>query len=101
MRRSPLKTVNNYTLDQLFFIGFGTVSSFYKTSFIFLVIPFFPFKMWCSTETEVYLNKIIKSKYAPARFRVNGVVSNMEEFATAFNCPIGSKMNPTEKCSLW
>lgn len=26
-RKSPLKTIGNYTLDQLFFIGFGTVGS--------------------------------------------------------------------------
>lgn len=59
--------------------------------------------MWCSTETEGYLNTIIKSNYAPARFRVNGAVSNMEEFAEAFSCPVGSKMNAAdrEKCSLW
>lgn len=59
--------------------------------------------MWCSQETEGYLNTIIQSKYAPARFRVNGAISNMAEFAEAFSCPVGSKMNPdaAEKCSLW
>lgn len=57
--------------------------------------------MWCSTETDSYLESLVDSAYAPARFRVNGVVSNMEEFASAFNCPVGSKMNPADKCTLW
>ena len=34
--------------------------------------------------------------------RVNGVVSSMEEFAEAFNCPLGSKMNPKQpRCRVW
>lgn len=57
--------------------------------------------MWCTTETDNYLNTIAKSKYAPARYRVNGAVSNLKEFAEAFNCPVDSKMNPENKCSLW
>lgn len=58
--------------------------------------------MWCMTETDDYLQTMnAKDAHSPGRFRVIGAVSNMPEFAEAFNCPLGSKMNPVEKCSLW
>ena len=34
-------------------------------------------------------------------FRVNGVLSNMEEFAKVYNCPKGSSLNPEQRCRLW
>ena len=34
-------------------------------------------------------------------FRVNGVFSNMEEFAKVYNCPKGSILNPEQRCRLW
>ncbi|HSR99418.1 MAG TPA: M13 family metallopeptidase, partial [Kofleriaceae bacterium] len=39
--------------------------------------------------------------HSPGRFRVNGVVRNMPEFATAFSCPAGAPMAPAERCRLW
>lgn len=58
--------------------------------------------MWCMTETNYYLEQMYKKNvYSPGRYRVIGSVSNMKEFADAFHCPIGSKMNPAKKCTLW
>jgi predicted metalloendopeptidase len=39
--------------------------------------------------------------HAPGRWRVDGVVSNMPEFARAFACPAGAPMAPAKRCALW
>ncbi|CAG9772732.1 unnamed protein product [Ceutorhynchus assimilis] len=76
-----------FTAEQMFFVGYGT--------------------MWCSSESISYLKSLQTSCettstcHARSQMRVNGVVSNMEEFAEAFNCPAGSPMNPDTKCRLW
>uniref|UniRef100_A0A0K0DLZ4 Peptidase_M13_N domain-containing protein n=1 Tax=Angiostrongylus cantonensis TaxID=6313 RepID=A0A0K0DLZ4_ANGCA len=33
--------------------------------------------------------------------RVNQVLANQPEFAAAFNCPVGTPMNPTSRCAIW
>jgi membrane metallo-endopeptidase-like protein 1 len=83
VQEEELVATGNYTLEQLFFIGYGT--------------------MWCSQETSYALSVILSTLngYPPKRFRVIGSLSNMEEFSTAFSCPIGSGMNPENKCLLW
>ncbi|KAI4454534.1 zinc metalloprotease family m13 neprilysin-related [Holotrichia oblita] len=81
-RSVSVKTIEEFTPEQLFFIGFGT--------------------MWCMVETDYYLEQMYKSNsYPPGRYRVIGALSNMDEFAEAFNCPVGSNMNPVDKCILW
>lgn len=57
---------------------------------------------WCSVyRSESLKNRITTGFHSPGEFRVLGPFSNQIEFARDFNCPAGSKMNPTKKCSVW
>ncbi|XP_043474740.1 endothelin-converting enzyme homolog isoform X2 [Leptopilina heterotoma] len=72
----------NMTHRQLFFLNFAQV--------------------WCSAVTSEAIGlQIEKDSHCPAKFRVIGPLSNLPEFSTEFNCPLGSKMNPTHKCEVW
>ena len=44
---------------------------------------------------------VLCSVHSPGPIRVVGPLSNSEEFASAYNCKPGSRMNPTDKCSVW
>jgi putative endopeptidase len=39
--------------------------------------------------------------HAAGRWRVNGVVPNVPEFATAFACAAASPMTPAKRCEVW
>lgn len=83
-RNGPEKLVPGvqYNQNQLFWISFAQAqSSFYNE--------------------DILKDRIENGVHAPEEFRVNGVVTNIREFAIDFNCPVGSKMNPTKKCRVW
>ncbi|KAJ4440179.1 hypothetical protein ANN_08317 [Periplaneta americana] len=72
----------NATGHQLFFLNFAQI--------------------WCgSIRPEAMRNKLKTAVHAPGKFRVIGTLSNSEDFATVFKCPLGSPMNPVNKCSVW
>ncbi|KAI8086657.1 uncharacterized protein BX664DRAFT_336426 [Halteromyces radiatus] len=57
---------------------------------------------WCTKATpQSRISAILSDEHSPERARINGVVQNSEAFSKLFNCPIGSPMNPTKKCSIW
>jgi endothelin-converting enzyme/putative endopeptidase len=39
--------------------------------------------------------------HSPPRWRVNGVVANMAEFARAFDCRAGQAMVRENRCRVW
>ncbi|CAH0579415.1 unnamed protein product [Chrysodeixis includens] len=72
----------NHTHTQLFFLNFAQV--------------------WCGAmRPEAMRNKLKTAVHSPGRFRVIGTLSNSHDFAREFQCPPGSPMNPTHKCTVW
>ena len=66
---------------QLFFIGYA--------------LP------WCSRHTDKHTkNQVINDEHAPVWFWVLGPLSNSQAFSDTFQCPIGSRMNPKDKCTV-
>ncbi|XP_017756930.1 PREDICTED: neprilysin-11-like isoform X1 [Eufriesea mexicana] len=77
-----LPGLHDYNEEQLFFIGFA--------------------QAWCGNYTNGALkSKLVEGTHAPNHFRVIGTLSNNEDFAKAWNCPVDSPMNPSRKCILW
>jgi putative endopeptidase len=79
-----LKPVDGLTPEQRFFIGFA---------------------QWdCSnTRPEEMRVRALTDPHSPSKYRINGVVVNMPDFASAFSCKAGQPMvNPPEKvCKVW
>lgn len=70
------------TNRQLFFLGFAQV--------------------WCSYSTpEEALLHLVTDGHSPPKYRVIGTLSNSEDFAREFKCPVNSTMNPIKKCEVW
>lgn len=68
----------NYTRDQLFFISFG--------------------RTWArNMRPASAVQRIRTDPHSPTKFRVEGTLSNIPEFAKAFNCSADAKVN---MCSL-
>ncbi|XP_043483808.1 neprilysin-2-like [Leptopilina heterotoma] len=59
-------------------------------------------QMWCTKyRPQVLKELIVNDQHSPEEFRIRGSLSNSPEFSKDFQCPIGSKMNPIKKCSVW
>lgn len=57
-------------------------------------------QMYCEVRNKPASNSLSQFLLSP-KFRVNTVVSNMEDFGSVFNCPVGSAMNLENKCNLF
>ncbi|HET9838154.1 MAG TPA: M13 family metallopeptidase, partial [Candidatus Angelobacter sp.] len=83
-KNKDLNPIDGLTPEQRFFIGFA---------------------QWdCSNEREENLRvRALTDPHSPSKYRINGVVVNMPEFAQAFSCKAGQPMvNPPEKvCKVW
>jgi predicted metalloendopeptidase len=81
---APEATVAGLTPDQLYFVAYA--------------------QAWCTVATPEWEKVQVKSDpHSPARFRVNGPVRNLPEFARAFQCEQGQPLypKPDDVCIVW
>ncbi|XP_076620842.1 M13 family metallopeptidase neprilysin 5 [Colletes latitarsis] len=57
--------------------------------------------LWCEAYTPISLKWILEDTHCPGHVRLHGVLRNSKEFSKAWKCPVGSNMNPAEKCRVW
>jgi putative endopeptidase len=74
--------IDGYTEAQRYFIAYAQV--------------------WCENRTDQASRVAAKvDPHSPGRFRVDGVVSNFDEFGKAFGCHKGQPMMPEDVCRVW
>jgi len=57
---------------------------------------------WCDKERAQSMRmSLLTDEHSPDQFRVNGPLSQNQDFATDFKCKKGTRMNPEDKCQLW
>ena len=81
-RGEALKPIDGLTPDQRFFVGMA---------------------QWAcsSSRPEDRRYRAINDEHSPEEYRVNGVVSDMPEFASAFSCKPGQPMVRAQVCKVW
>jgi putative endopeptidase len=58
--------------------------------------------VWCGeVRPEAARTAVMSQGHSLGRYRVNNVVSNLSEFAHAFNCKAGQKMVRENACRVW
>ena len=73
---------DGFSEDQQFFLSVGQV--------------------WCSRQRDEYARMAAQiDPHSPPKWRVNGTLRNLPEFAEAFSCQAGTPMNPQNKCVVW
>jgi putative endopeptidase len=76
------QVAEGYTEDQQFFLATGQI--------------------WCAKYREEAAKLQVKTDpHSHPRFRVNGPLAHLPEFAKAFSCQPGSKMVATNACEVW
>ncbi|CAO1430048.1 unnamed protein product [Diamesa tonsa] len=72
----------NYTAEQLYWIASAQI--------------------YCNKDRpEEFIRKAAVLEHAVEQFRVIGSFQNLPEFSQDFHCPLGSYMNPVEKCQIF
>jgi putative endopeptidase len=83
-RGQARRMIGGFTPEQRLFIGWA--------------------RMWTANLRPEYARKMTLTNNHPiGRYRVNGTISNMPEFAAAFGCKAGDAMvrPPEQRCAVW
>jgi len=76
------KDIEGLTTDQRFFLGFAQI--------------------WCTNMRDAVARlRAQTDPHSLAEYRVNGTVSNMPEFQSAFSCKVGQPMVRQNACRVW
>jgi endothelin-converting enzyme/putative endopeptidase len=81
---APIAASGGFTPAQQFFVGFA--------------------QAWCANYRPEALRLLVATNpHSPPKYRVNGPLSNLPEFAGAFQCKEGSAMvrPPAKRCEIW
>jgi endothelin-converting enzyme/putative endopeptidase len=82
LKTKRLGTADDFTPQQRFFVGWG--------------------QMWCQNHSDEIARLHAQTyPHSPGKYRTNGVVSNMPEFAKAFSCPATATMVQQPACRVW
>ena len=78
----PDRTLDGFTPEQRLFIGYAQI--------------------WCDNlRPEALRLRVQTNTHSPGRFRTNGAVSNVPEFAKAFSCKADAPMVRANACRVW
>jgi endothelin-converting enzyme/putative endopeptidase len=82
LAKHPAPDIGGFTPAQRYFIAYG--------------------QSWCGqTRPEGKRLRVATDPHSPPEFRVNGVVSDMPEFAEAFSCKPDAPMVRAKACRVW
>ncbi|KAL3227162.1 hypothetical protein MRX96_004343 [Rhipicephalus microplus] len=77
-----IQGMETYTQDQIFFVAYAMT-------------------MCEKSRRHAVFYYLYPSNHIPKHQRTNIALMNFDRFATAFNCPVGSPMNPDAKCDVY
>ena len=73
-------SLKHFSSDQMFFLSYANVH--------------------CSSDAGQAQADLALGVESPRKYKVNVPLKHMDQFAQAFQCRTGSKMNPAKKCSI-